>query len=1012
MTRWAIKNYQFTLAALFLLLVAGVLAYFNMPRSEDPGFVIRTARVTTRYPGATPAQVEQLVTDPLEEAIQQIPELDYIKSESQTELSSIDVYIRDEFNDIRPIWDNLRRKVNSVRAQLPDGVVGPNVNDEFGDVYGTVIAIYGDGYSYAELKDIGDMARDEILRLPDVSKVIFYGEQKERIFVEYNEARLAELGLSATTLQRLLQTRNILLPSGHVSNDLERIPVQTSGNFGDINELRHTVIPLPQVNQTIFLKDIANIYPGYEEPYITKAQFNGKPALVLAISLQEGGNIIRLGEQVTEIVERMRRTYPVGVEIEFSAYQASVVDKIIADFSINLLESVAIVIVVMLLSLGLRLGLLVASVIPAVILFTFVIMSVWGIGLDQISLAALVIALGLMVDNSIVVNEGILVEVTAGNDPTESAIKVAGEVRRPLLIASLTTAAAFLPIYLAHSSAGEYTRSIFQVVTTALLCSWLLAMTLSPLLASRFTRPPKKKKEGFLRRTALPAYSKFLALTLRRRTLTLLIALGLLIIGVLGLQLVPSTFFPDNERPIVTIGLELPATTPIETTAKVAEEFEHYLSKKEDVLGWTTYIGSGAPRYVLTYSPESLKPEYAYIMANLTTNDASNRLIDELREWASTRFLDLELTLRRLEYGPIVKYPIEVRIQGRDYEPLMRLANAMKEELASIPGTTNISDDWGSPKKKLAVEVDQAAALRAGVTSQDVADSLQTYLVGFETTKFRRGKDLIPILLRSEETDREDASKVQGLSVYPQGHPGNVVPLLQVAKLQPEWQPPRIFRRDRLRTVTVRSDLLPGYVAEQVLGPLLDWTSQTTPSWPPGYTYAVGGEKEESSKAEASILAQIPISILVILLLLMLHFNSWKRVLIIILTVPLSIFGVTVGLLVTRNDMGFIAFLGVIALAGIVIVNGIVLLDRIRIELDNGLAPYDAITTAARRRLIPIILTAATTIGGMIPLIISGGPMFSPMAVAIAFGLLFSTLFNIFVIPNLYALFFRIRPNG
>jgi multidrug efflux pump len=1008
MTRWAIKNYQFTLTAIFLLLIAGVMAYFNMPRSEDPGFVIRTARVTTLFPGATPSQVELLVTDPLEEAIQEIPELDYIKSESQNELSSIDVYIRDDFNNIRPIWDNLRRKVNRVRAQLPDGVIGPDVNDEFGDVYGTVLALTGDGYSYAELKDIGDMARDELLRLEDVSKVVFYGEQKERIFVEYNEARLAEFGLSATQLQTLLQTRNILLPSGHISNDLERIPVETSGNFEDLDELRHTVIPLLQTNQTIFLKDIADVYPGYVEPAIAKAQFNGRPALILAISLQEGGNIVRLGEQVTAIVDQMRRTYPVGVDIEFSAYQTDIVDKIISNFSINLLEAVAIVIAVMLLSLGLRLGLLVASVIPAVILITFVIMGLWGIGLDQISLAALVIALGLMVDNSIVVNEGILVEVTKGADPTDAAIKVAGELRRPLLISSLTTSAAFLPIYLAQSSAGEYTRSIFQVVMTALLCSWLLAMTMSPLLATRFTRPPKQRKESLLRRTLIPTYTKMLTFTLRWRTFTLLIAASTLVLGLAGLQLVPSTFFPNNERPVVTIGLEMPATTPIETTEHVAAEFEQFLSKKEDVLDWTTYIGSGAPRYVLTYSPESPKPEYAYIMANLTTDRASTHLIDELREWASTRFLDLELTLRRLEYGPIVKYPIEVRIQGRDYETLIKLSNAMKKELATIPGSVNISDDWGTPKKKLAVDVDQAAALRAGVTSQDVANSLQTYLVGFETTKFRRGKDLIPILLRSEDKDREDASRVQGLSVYSQGHTGAVVPLLQVAKLDPTWQPPRIFRRDRLRTVTVRSDLLPGYVAEQVLKPLLAWTEKTTPAWPPGYSYAVGGEEEESSKAEASIYSKIPISILVILLLLMIQFNSWKHVLIILLTVPLSIFGVVIGLLVTRNDMGFIAFLGVIALAGIVIVNGVVLLDRIRLELDRGLAPHQAVVTASRRRLIPIILTAATTIGGMIPLIIGGGPMFSPMAVAIAFGLLFSTAFNIFVIPNLYTLFFRI----
>jgi len=1005
LTKWSIENHRFTLTAVVLLVLAGVLAYFNMPRAEDPSYEVRTARVTTFYPGANPVQVEHLITDPLEKAIQEIPELDYVESESYFGVSKIDVTIDDRYRGMRPIWDNLRRKVDRVRPQLPAGVIGPIVDDEFGDVYGTLIAITGEGYSYAELKDIADNARDELLRLSDVSKVIFYGEQEERVFVDYNPARLAELGLSAGQLSEILSATNIIKPGGHVNTALEQIIVEPSGNFESLSDLKETVINIPGTTEVVYLKDIAEISTGYVEPANQLVRYSGEPGLVLAVSMKEGGNIIELGAQIEEVVDRMRETYPVGVEFNIAAFQTDVVDEIIQGFSINLLESVLIVIAVMLLSLGFRLGILVATLIPTVILITFCIMSMWGITLDQISLAALVISLGLLVDNAIVVNESVSVEVAKGKPVKDAAIDVCREMRRPLLIASLSISAAFLPIYLANSSAGEYTESIFQVVFIALMTSWVLSMTMVPVLATRFIRPPKKERKNRNPLVKLrPYYSRFLQFTLRHRFAALLVVGGLIVLAFGGFMIVPNSFFPKNERPMFLIEIELPASARIETTSAVAAAFEEQLAMRDDVIDWTTYIGRGLPRFILSLSPEGLRPEYAVLLVNSTSNEAANEAIAELQEWGDEIFLDATIRMRRLDYGPYVKHPVEIRLYGRDYEELMFLSNQIKGDLSEISGTINISDNWGRPVKKLVVDVDQSAALRAGVTSLDVANSLQTYLTGIETTGFRREEDVIPTLLRSEVPDRTSASNLAGLSVFSQADNNVVVPLTQVASIDVVWEPPKIFRRDRLRMVKVYADLAPGYEADTILKQLLPTLEKQARQWPPGYFYEVGGENEESDKASKSINSKIPIALLVILLLLMAQFNSLRCTAIVLATIPLGLVGVIFGLLVTGNSMGFITFLGIIALSGIVMNNAIVLIDRIRLEIRRAGTQMEGIVAAAERRFVPILLTTATTVGGMFPLITGGGPMFSPMAVAIVFGLLAATSLALFVVPILYSL--------
>lgn len=1010
MTRWSIENSRFTYMAVFLLIIAGIMSYLHMPRAEDPAYEVRTARVTTFYPGASPTQVEHLITDPLEKAIQEIPEVDYIESESYFGVSKIDVTIEDRYKGMRPIWDNLRRKVDRVRPTLPDGVIGPYVDDEFGDVYGTLIAITADGYTYAELKDIADQARDQLLRLQDVSKVVIYGEQEERVFIDYNPATLAELGLSATQLHQILATTNIIMPGGHVNTATEQIIVEPSGNFENLSDLKKTVINVPGTKEVVYLQDIAEVSTGYVDPANQLVRYRGEPSLVLAVSMKQGGNIINLGGEIQGVVDQMRATYPLGVEFEIAAFQTEVVDKIIRDFSINLLESILIVIGVMLFSLGMRLGLLVATLIPTVILVTFCIMSVWGITLDQISLSALVISLGLLVDNAIVVNESCAVEVGKGKSPKDAAIDVCRELRRPLLIASLSISASFLPIYLAKSAAGEYTGSIFQVVFIALMSSWFLSMTMVPLLATQFIKPPKKESRNPLLRVR-PYYVKLLKLVLRHRKLSLWIVLAAVILSMMGFMAIPNIFFPKNERPMFVVEIELPASARIETTSLVAAAFEEQLAERDDIVDWTTYVGIGAPRFILSFSPEGIRPEYAILLVNATSDKAANEAMAALQQFGDENFLDATIRLRRLDYGPYVKHPVEIRLFGREYEELMFLANQVKEDLAEIPGTINISDNWGRPVKKLVVNVDQAAALRAGVTSYDVASSLQTYLTGIETTEFRRQEDVIPTLLRSEGADRSNAANLSGLSVFSQADNTVVVPLSQVASVDLVWEAPKVFRRDRMRMVKVYADLAPGYKADLVLKQLLPLVEKQSKEWPPGYRFEVGGEDEESEKASASINREIPMALLVILLLLMAQFNSVRCTTIVLATVPLGLIGVVVGLFATGHAMGFITFLGIIALAGIVMNNAIVLIDRIRIELKEAERPVDGVVAAAERRFVPILLTTATTIGGMFPLITGGGPMFSPMAVAIVFGLFAATTLALFVVPLLYTLFYRIETD-
>ncbi|UCE42142.1 MAG: efflux RND transporter permease subunit [Candidatus Aminicenantes bacterium] len=1013
-TQTAIEKNRVTFVLLFAALLAGIMAFQGMPRAEDPGFTIRTAMVLTYFPGASPERVETLITDKLEKSIQEMPELDFINSESRSGVSIVFVNIEQSYKKMRPIWDSLRRKVEKAEGELPEGVIGPFVNDEFGDIFGTIITITGEGFSYAQLKEVADEVRNEMLLIDDVAKVEIHGAQDERIFVEYNDARLAEVGLSASQLINILQSQNIVIPGGDVSTGKEKIVLEPTGSFESVEDLKHTLISIPGRTDLIYVEDLAEVYRGYIDPPQSIVHSSGIPALALAINLREKGNIIVLGEEVSELMSRLQSLYPIGIEFDTVAFQPEHVDRAVSNFTNNLFQAIAIVILVMLLTLGIRTGLVVASLVPMTMIMSLLIMSFLNIGLDQMSLVALIIALGLLVDNAIVMSESIMVQIKAGVPAKEAAISSATELRVPLLIGSLTTAAAFLPFYLAESNMGEYIGPLFKVVTITLLCSWFLSEAITPLFCVYFVKV--KKKEEHYDSNFYVRYRHFLLRLLRHPVKSIIAVVFIFFIAMQGFMFIPAIFFPRNDKAIYTADFELPKGTPIHQMEAVVKDIEAFMQRElaagpdrpEGIVNWSTYIGAGAPRFYIAYSPVPAKPEYATMLINTTSNTIIDSLIAKTEEYCMNKFPELRTRLDLLLYGPPTA-AVEIRVSGKELGKVFELADSVKAKLRTIPGTKNIRDDWGQRTKKILVKINQARARRAGVTNRDIAISLQTALTGIEVTQFREEDKTIPVTMRSEGAERQDIGKLETVNVYAQ-MTGRNVPLKQVADLEIQWQPSKILRRSRLKTVTVQSEVLPGTLPIALSQELDKWLKVESQAWDVGYKYELGGEIESSGEANASIGEKMPIGFLIIILLLVLQFNSIRLPIIVLTTIPLGIIGVVFGLLIANSYFGFMTLLGVVSLAGIVVNNAIVLLDRIKYEIkEHGWEPARAVVEASQRRLRPILLTTATTVGGLLPLWLGGGPMWKPMAIAIIFGLLFSTMLTLGVVPVLYSLFHKVK---
>ncbi len=1021
LTKFAIEKNRITFTLLAVVIIMGLSLYKALPRDSMPLFTVRVATIVSEFPGAGPERVELLVTDKIEKKVQEIPELKEINSMSRTGLSIVTVTLKDEVNpeDLQTIWDRLRRKLESI-AGLPEGVV-PDLDDEdIGVVYGIVVGLISDGYSYAEMKDYADDLRDDLIKLDAAAKVELGGVQDERIFVEFDNSQLKEYELTSAKLRNIIASTNILNSGGQVNLEDERIILEPTGNFNSLEDIQKTLIPVGDGSQVVYLSDITRVKQRYVEPASSIVRVNGKPAIALSISLKEGANIIGLGETVDQVLARWARKLPVGLTAERLSSIDSYVDQSIKNFISNLIQSIIIVMVVMLVFLGLRTGIVVAALIPIVTIMTLMMMGMIHMGLNQVSLAALIMALGMMVDNAIVVSESIMVKMEHGIAGKQAAVESCDELLIPLLISTLTTSAAFLSFFLAESAMGDIMGPIFVVITIALLSSWILSMTIITLLCYLFLKVQQKgaQKAKLMDRlfdSMKMGYQKIILLALRFKKSIIFGIMGLFVLSIFGFKLIPFIFFPDSDRNLITIDINLPLGTRIERTLEVVENIEQYISRSlqvnenrdKGVLDWSSFIGKGPESYDLGYSQDEANSSYAHMLVNTSSFEENQQMINLLDSYCFKNFPNADIKIGPLGAGG-GGTPIEIFVSGGNPDELATIAEQVKIKLSSFSGTKNVKDDWGPKSKKFLINIDQNKAQLAGISNQDIATSMRTVLDGFKTGEYRENDKTIPILMRSATSSEQSFQSLETMNVYAQSS-GRNVPLSQIADIIPQWQYAKIMRKDLIRSINISSELREGGNASVIMKAMLPWLDEQMAKWPDGYQYELGGDSKNTSENMSAVIQYLPVSGFIIVLLLIIQFNSVRKTVMVISTIPLGIIGVVIGLILFRSYFGFMAFLGIISLAGIVINNAIVLIDRIEIELnDLKRSAQDAVIMACLQRFRPILLTTFTTSLGLIPLYLGGGLIWEPMAITIMIGLLFGTVITLVFIPSMYSLLYKV----
>ncbi len=1023
LTQFSIEKNRITFTILGTIMLLGIVLYQSLPRDSMPPYTVRVASVVSFFPGASPERVELLVTDKIEKVVQELPELKEVGSTSRTELSVVQVTLKDEVapEDMQAVWDRLRRKLASIQG-LPNGVKPDLKDDGVGDVYGIVVGLTSDGYSYAEMKSYADDIKDALIKLPDAAKVELGGVQDERVFVEFDNAKLKEYGLSASKLQNIITTTNILSSGGQINLDKERIILEPTGNFNSIDDIRETLIPVgANGTQLLPLGDITTVTQGYIDPPKQKVRVNGRDAISMHVSLKDGSNVIALGEDIDRVLDRWREKLPVGLELGRLSSLDTYIDVKISDFVVNLMQSIGIVLLVMLVFLGLRSGTIIASLIPIVVVMTLMLMGVINMGLNQVTLAALIMALGMMVDNAIVVAETIMVKLEQGVPKKQAAIEACSELFTPLLISTLTTSAAFLSFYLAESTMGDIVGPIFVVISLALLSSWIIALTVITLFCYLFLKmtPKAEQKESIIDRTInmLKGYYKNLILKALANKWPVLIAIFVaFFLAIFGFTKVAFVFFPDSDRNMITVDINLPLGTQIETTSDVVLGIEKFMTdslqinaeRPNGIVDWSAYIGEGPESYDLGYSPDEANSSYAHVLVNTSDFIYNNEMVARLDAFCFREFPDADIKVGLLGSGG-GGTPIEVKVSGPDPDELANIATTIKARLTEIAGTKNIKDDWGPKSKKFVIDINQTRAQSAGVTNQDIATSLQTVLDGFQTGEYREEDKSIPIVMRSDASQQLNLEALETLNVYAQNS-GKSVPLLQVASIVPEWQYSKIKRLDINRTVIVSSELREGANASAITQELTPWLDEQSASWDSEYSYKFGGDAENTAENMGAVIKYLPLSGFIIVLLLIIQFNSFRKMTMVCLTIPLAIIGVVIGLLLFQEPFGFMPFLGVISLAGIVINNAIVLIDRMEVEQQVlQRSEKDAVIMACLQRFRPILLATFTTVLGLIPLYLSGGEMWEGMAVSIMIGLLFGTVITLIFIPTFYSAVYKVN---
>lgn len=1008
-TAFALNNPRFVILFQVCILIAGLFAFANYPKREDPSITIREAVVTASFPGMSTARVEDLITRKLEEKIREIPEVKEIKSDSKAGLSIVHVVVKDQYSKLAPIWQKLRNKMDEARSDLPQGTNGPTVNDERGLTAIATVALWADGFTLAEMRDIARKTRDRLYALDGIKKIELFGVQEERIYLEISNTRMAQLGISPATIVQTLQAQNIVLPGGRLDIEGQNIFIEPSGNFNDVAAIKSVLIPVPGTDKVVPLTDIARIQRGYVDPAKAPVLFNGRPAIMLSVSISDGVDSVAFGRRLTSRIAEIEGRLPFGYFLEYATYQPDLVEKAVNGAVTNVYQSLVIVLAVVILFLGLRTGLIVGSFVPLAMLMGLVIMRALDIEFQRMSIASLVIALGMLVDNGIVVAEDIRSRLEAGEQRRDAVLRSGRSLAVPLLIASLTTILAFLPIPLAVGATGEYTLSLGQVVIIVLLSSWFLAMFSTTSLCFWLMKAPPAKEavtdpygSHFYRR-----YRVGLEWMLHHRFTVLgLTVLALLAAGFAS-RLVVKEFFPPGDRNQFLVYLDLPAGTRVDRTLDATEELALWLRDRKsnpEVVSSIAYIGSGGPRFFLSLSPLDPDPHVAFMVVNTKSNKEVPAMVRRVRQYATDHLPGVRARVKPMWLGGTESGVVEVRLTGTDADILVTKAKQLLDRLRKIPGTLDIKHDWENKILKVEVLVDQARARRTGVTSQEVAASLNTYIDGAEITDYREGDKTIPLVLRGLEAERSQITLLRDIYVH-SAQSGKSWPLSQIATFRASWEFSRIKRLDQERTVTISAKhqfLKAGQLFARVEPAL------AALDLPSGYRWDVGGELEKSVEAQGYLFANMPLCFLGIVILPVWQFNSFRRAAIILTTIPLTLIGAVIGLLAMNGVFSFMVILGFLSLAGIIINNGIVLIDRIDIEREAGRDSYDAVVSACLARFRPILMTTLTTILGLLPLIVWVDPLFYDMATVIAFGLAFGTVFTLGVVPVLYTLLFRI----
>ncbi|WP_458369538.1 efflux RND transporter permease subunit [Pseudomonas fluorescens] len=1006
LTDWALRHRAIVLFMLLIVAVAGAFSFTRLGQLEDPNFSVPSMTAMVIWPGATAQQLQDQVLNRMEKKFEQIDNFEKVVTYARQGYAGMTLTVRGGTSkaDQREAWYQARKKLNDLSLEMPDGVIGPILNDEYGDVYGLMYAIKGDGVGHADLSDAAEDIKRQMLKVPMVKKIDLIGKQAKRVYVEFSHERLAALGITPLTITESLKSQNEMLPAGQIDTRGDRVMVRVSGQFVSEEAIRN--VPIAAGGRLIKLGDIATVTRGFEDPPTYTVRHNGQPVLMLGITMTSDGNIVNLGKAMDTAVARIQSELAHGVELELVADQPTTVKDAIHDFARALAEALIIVIAVSLASLGWRAGLVVATTVPLVLGGVALVMLAMGWNLERISLGSLIIALGLLVDDAIIAIEMMVAKMETGMDRVKAAAFSYQSTAMPRLTGALITVVGFLPIGLSKSTTGEYAGGIFWIVGAAVLFSWICSGIFTPYLAVKMLpNDLGKHQHGDPYDTKFyRSLRRLIDAAIERRWVVIGATFGALVLALACIKLVPQQFFPNSSRPELVIDLRVKEGASFAATTEQVKRMEEILAKDEDVRFYTAYTGAGAPRFYLSLNPELPNPGFAQFVVMTKDLDARERVRARLVASADQQFPQAWVRVTRLELGPPVGYPVQFRVVGPDTQVVRQIARDVEKVVGANPKVRDLQLDWNDPVRTLKVELDQDKASALGLAPADVSLATQTVMNGATLSQLREREDLIDIVARAVPEERLNLDTLKDINLYTRQ--GTVVPLSQVAQVRSELEEPVLWRRNRDMAITVRADVRDGEQGVSVTQEIQPLLKDIEAKLPSGYRIDVGGAVEESDKANKALLAVAPLMLITILLLLMLQLQNFSRMWMVVLTAPLGLIGVVPALLVFQSPLGFVAILGIIALGGMIMRNAVILIDQVQIEIAEGRDPWNAVLDAAIHRARPVMLTALATVLAMIPL--TRSVFWGPMAIAIMGGLTVATLLTIFFVPALYAAWFKV----